>query len=119
MAIYAGRRVKRVKRISVIKRHPIRRIAVGFKDKGKKVPHSKPTIQEMRAKGYWNVIKIKGSFVWSIIQRKLTKAERKKLKKLTPPQRRVRRRRIYRKLLAILRSPNPLGVKIGKRIAQK
>ena len=118
MSIPLGRRRISGTRITWRGRRPIKKvtaniksIAIPFKNQT-----AKPTANTYRGQGKWNAMKIKGSFVWSIEKVALTKAERKKLKKLSPDQRRERRRKIYRKLDAMLDSDNPANLEVGKRV---
>lgn len=110
-------RIKIVRKKVLVRRTPIRgsrKILV--KVKGVRISSSVPNARQQRLNGEVNVSKIKGSYVYSIKERKLTKAERQKLRKLTVSQRKARKERIYAKIDALLKANNPLNLKIGKRV---
>lgn len=121
MAIFAGMRRKKVVKVNLIRLKVIKKskkIAVGIKYTGKPLNHNKPTISDIRksSKFIMNEAKVKGSSVVKLTERALTKAERKKMQKLTPQQRKARRQKIYRRLEKLLASKNPLNLKLGKVI---
>jgi len=117
---FIGMKTRRVKIISIVKRSPVKgrnKMSVNLKHVGKPIKSlTTEKASVLRSKGYWNAMVTKGSFVWSVKKVKLTKAQRKALKKLTPAQRRARRRKKYKKLEETISSPNPANVEIGKRI---
>jgi len=123
MAIVVGIRRTRVVKIVPVALIPKRRnILVKVKDTGK--PYSGgPKVTDQRKGAIagvpWNAVKVKGSYVENIKKVKLTKAERTKLQKLTPDQRRARRRKLYTALDEKLASDNPADLKnIGRRVGE-
>jgi len=67
----------------------------------------------------WNAIKVKGSYVHSIETKKLTEADKAKLKKLSGAELKARRKKLNAELKKLMASDNPAELKnIGRRIGE-